>query len=77
MEASDPDPQSSYNKYFNYNYFVHFSLAEFVRYKAGHFNTKKLYLEEGTPLPATFSFAKGLFTFIVQRDLSVTFNGTK
>jgi hypothetical protein len=53
------------------------SLAETVPYKRGHFNSKKLMLQEGQALPATFSYAKDRFIFVVQRDLTVTFNGTK
>jgi hypothetical protein len=34
-------------------------------------------MEEGTLLPATFIFGKGLFKFVVQQDLSVSFNGNK
>jgi hypothetical protein len=54
-----------------------FSLADFVPYKAAYFNSKKLSIQRGTPLPATFSFAKGLFNFVVEKDLSVSFNGTR
>jgi hypothetical protein len=43
----------------------------------GQFNQKNLLLVEGTPLPATFSYAKGRFNFVVQQDLTVTFNGAK
>jgi hypothetical protein len=48
-----------------------------VPFRGKQFNTKTLTLREGTPLPATFVFGDGLFTFIVNRDLTVTFNGTK
>jgi hypothetical protein len=34
-------------------------------------------MEEGTPLPATYVYGKGLFTFVVHPDLTVTFNGTR
>jgi hypothetical protein len=52
-------------------------LQDFVKYGRGNFNTKTLTLEEGMALPATFIYGKGLFTFVVHPDLSVTFNGTK
>jgi hypothetical protein len=47
-----------------------------VTFGSGTFQKKVLCLKEGEPLPATFKF-KNRFTFIVQRDLTVTFNGTK
>jgi hypothetical protein len=52
-------------------------LAEPVAYKGGHFNSKKLSLNEGQALPATYSYARDQFVFVVQRDLTVTFNGIK
>jgi hypothetical protein len=58
-------------------FFLLFRLTEPVPYKSTHFNAKTLMLEEGTPLPITFSFAKGMFQFTVQQNLSVLFNGTK
>jgi hypothetical protein len=52
-------------------------LAEAVPFKGGYFNSKKLSLKEGEPLPATFNYANGRFVFVVHPDLTVTFNGTK
>jgi hypothetical protein len=54
-----------------------FRLADPVPYKSGQFNMKKISVTAGTPLPATFTFGKGLFSFVVQKDLTVTFNGEK
>jgi hypothetical protein len=53
------------------------SLAEPVPFKNFNITSKTLDLKEGTPLPVTFSLAKGLFKFSIERDLSVLFNGTK
>jgi hypothetical protein len=53
------------------------SLAEHVAFKGRLFNFKKLHLTEGQALPATFSFAKDRFKFVVEKDLTVTFNGTR
>jgi hypothetical protein len=52
-------------------------LEERVAFKGRFFNFKKLDLKEGQALPATFSFAKDRFKFVVEKDLTVTFNGTK
>ena len=52
-------------------------MTEHVPYKGGAFNFKKLDMKEGIALPATFSFAKDRFKFIVEKDLNVTFNGTR
>ena len=48
-----------------------------MAFKGRFFNFKKLDLKEGQVLPATFSFAKDRFKFVVEKDLTVTFNGTK
>jgi hypothetical protein len=58
-------------------FFLIFRLAEPVPFKGQLFQKKKLSLQEGQSLPATFKFCKGQFAFVVQRDLSVFFNGTK
>jgi hypothetical protein len=55
----------------------HFRLAAPVPFKSGHFNMKKISVTAGTPLPATYAFGKGLFSFVVHQDLSVTFNGER
>jgi hypothetical protein len=52
-------------------------LADPVPFKGSQFQKKKLPLQEGQSLPATFSFCKDRFVFVVQRDLTVFFNGTK
>jgi hypothetical protein len=52
-------------------------LAEKVSFGGGTFQKKVLCLKEGEPLPATFKFKNDQFIFVVQRDLSVTFNKTK
>ena len=88
-----PDPQFHYestgtqskNRYRTYGYalkkndFVSSlcSLAQPVSYRGGVFGKKKLKLTEGQPLPATFSYAGDRFIFVVHRDLTVSFNGTK
>jgi hypothetical protein len=58
-------------------YIFIFSLAEFVNFRGGQFNSKTLKMVEGTPLPASFVYGGGLFNFVVNKDLSVTFNGTR
>jgi hypothetical protein len=59
------------------NLFFFSSLAEPVPFKGSVFGKKKLKLQEGLPLPATFSYCNDRFIFIVHRDLTVSFNGSK
>jgi hypothetical protein len=51
-----------------------FSLAEKVSFGSGTFQRKVLSLRQGEPLPATFKFKNDRFVFVVERDLTVTFN---
>jgi hypothetical protein len=48
-----------------------------VPFKGCLFNKKKLKMTEGQHLPATFSCGGDRFKFVVHRDLTVSFNGTK
>lgn len=48
-----------------------------IQWSHGAFNKKSLLIAEGTPLPATFPFGMGQFSLLVDRDLSVSFNGEK
>jgi hypothetical protein len=46
-------------------------------YKNVEFQRKTFIIQEGEVLPATFKFKKDRFIFVVERDLTVTMNGTK
>jgi hypothetical protein len=48
-----------------------------IQWTHGHFSKKSILIAEGTPLPATFPFGMGQFNIIVDRDLSISFNGTR
>jgi hypothetical protein len=67
-------PKKKQNKM---QFFFFSSLPQPVAFRGSVFSKKKLKLEEGLPLPANFSFFNDRFVFIMHRDLTVSFNGSK
>jgi hypothetical protein len=65
-----------YGPYHYTNYFF-FRLAEPVIFKDVACERKAFTIKEGEVLPATFKFKKDRFIFVVDRDLTVSMNGTK
>jgi hypothetical protein len=57
--------------------FFQFRLGSPVHLGGQTFNKKSFRIAKGTPLPYTFARAQGAIVFVVQKDLSVTFNGKR